>query len=442
MNSPFASALENATGAPSGTLALLVLGPPGVRYDPPESARHVLVVVAVPDLTRARPWNTVVLPLDDVPRQYEALERRSDRTLRSGTVRLRQLLDGPFVQQHTGDLPDRPEMRAGNMGALAPLFYLAPQGDGRGWHTYSQVRRAPGGLLFVATGGPAGTGEPAAVNGARTGTEVGLPVGRSSARWCVEAARRHRVHALALNNHQCCFQTHRPDQEIEHKFTLPDDVDPWRLANELLAAVCGGLLPGWIGEYRNEFEQWVFDNHLFAIDTPAVERGYVSFIPAADGRWIVKRKWFDRDGPVRREQRWRGVDLPDGVDLAGEVTARFGVTPEWGGSFRRVRYDVNVESLRTGHGYAVMFDRCTLPTDPSSMSGAEVVLVQCEVEYLRSRTVLPVDEEMLMGEFAWLVDAVRRWLGAQGVRTVEDHRSKLTFLRARRGGAQATGTPC
>ncbi len=146
--------------------------------------------------------------------------------------------------------------------------------------------------------------------------------------------------------------------------------------------------------------------------------------------------------PVRREQRWRDIDLPDGVDLAVEVAGRFGMTPEWGGSFRRVRYDVNVESLRTGHGYAVMFDRCTLPASSEAESGDGAVLVQCEVEYLRSRTVLPVDEDMLMDEFAWLVGQVRRWLDDQSIDTVEDHQSKLTFLRARHGGAEKEGASC
>jgi len=174
-----------------------------------------------------------------------------------------------------------------------------------------------------------------------------------------------------------------------------------------------------------------FDNYLCEITEPEQECGYISFIPAADGSWIVKRKWFDRDAPIRRERRWRGVTLPARPDFAEEIRKRFSVSPAWGAPFRRVRYDINLESLVTGHGYSVMFDRCTTPLAPSA------AVVQCEVEYLRSRTLLPVDDAKLMNEFGWLIRATRESLEARRVEAIEDHLSKLSFLRNAVGRGRA-----
>ena len=53
--------------------------------------------------------------------------------------------------------------------------------------------------------------------------------------------------------------------------------------------------------------------------------------------------------------------------------------------FQRVRYDVQCESMRTGHVYGIFFDRCSLLAAP------EVVLSQCELEYRRSRSILDHD---------------------------------------------------
>jgi len=301
----------------------------------------------------------------------------------------------------------------------APLFYLARVHDG--WRPYTQVLYTPAELLFMFLGDEVLTGDPLDETTARA--------------WFSQLSERHRRYSAQLNNHQRFFAVHRPDEEIEHKFTLAAELDIWSLATRLLAAVTAGNLPGWIGEYRNEFEQWDFFNHLYEIAEPAAERGYVSFIPAVDGSWIIKRKWFAQDQPIRREQRDRGVVLPADADLEGEITARFGITPAWGVSFRRVRFDINVESLRTGHGYSVMFDRCTTMTGPSA------VLQQCEVEYLRSRTLRRIDDAELLAEFGLLCDWVRDWLHDQRVDVVEDHLSKLSFLRRTTNHAEASAGP-
>jgi hypothetical protein len=49
--------------------------------------------------------------------------------------------------------------------------------------------------------------------------------------------------------------------------------------------------------------------------------------------------------------------------------------------YRRVRYNVMLESLVTGHVFSIMYDRCTAAERGVSP------LEQAEVEYVRSRTL-------------------------------------------------------
>jgi hypothetical protein len=298
--------------------------------------------------------------------------------------------------------------------ALVPLFLLVPDGDR--WWAYTQLLYSVSGVVFCRLGGPA---------------LCGTPDGGTIRAWLEDLVARRHEHAARLNNHQCWSVKHRDGEEIEYKFTLPPDSDVWDLAAGTLENLRADPWDGWIFEHRNDFEQWDFNNHLYEIAEPEPERGYISFIPAVDGSWIIKRKWFDRDAPIRRERRWRGVALPTRPCFEDEIRRRFNVFPAWGAPFRRVRYDVNLESLVTGHGYSIMFDRCTTPLAPSA------ALVQCEVEYLRSRTLLPVDGAELMNEFTWLVGATRESLAARRVAASEDHLSKLSFLRSAAGRGDA-----
>ncbi|WP_406498319.1 hypothetical protein OG936_27830 [Streptomyces sp. NBC_00846] len=69
--------------------------------------------------------------------------------------------------------------------------------------------------------------------------------------------------------------------------------------------------------------------------------------------------------------------------------------------FQRVRYDVQCESMRTGHVYGIFFDRCSLLTAP------EVLLSQCELEYRRSRSVLDHDADEVLREMERIDDWLR-----------------------------------
>ena len=182
-----------------------------------------------------------------------------------------------------------------------------------------------------------------------------------------------------------------------------------------------GGLDGYLVEYRDEFQAWDYLNHLFEVAAPEADRGYVSFIPAADGSYLVKRKWYGQDALARRERITKGVSLSGSLEryVAEELRLNARRLP----SFRRVRYDVNFESLATGHVYGVFFDRCWLRDRP------DVVLSQCELEYLRSRTVLPPDEAAVLVELDEIARWLERFLRAQGLPAERGFYSKLSFLR-------------
>jgi hypothetical protein len=77
-----------------------------------------------------------------------------------------------------------------------------------------------------------------------------------------------------------------------------------------------------------------------------------------------------------------GDRVVDAVDDGGElilgradggvgdevVRDRFAVEPAWSATYRRLRYNVMLESLDTGHIFSIMFDRCVatdLPIGPA-----------------------------------------------------------------------------
>ncbi|WP_405393406.1 hypothetical protein OG596_02715 [Streptomyces sp. NBC_01102] len=83
---------------------------------------------------------------------------------------------------------------------------------------------------------------------------------------------------------------------------------------------------------------------------------------------------------ARREELTPGIDIrPDRFEayLRDELGLQVTALP----AFERVRYDIPCESMRTGHIYGIFFDGCSLLAAPD-------VLSQCELEYLRSRSVL------------------------------------------------------
>jgi hypothetical protein len=137
---------------------------------------------------------------------------------------------------------------------------------------------------------------------------------------------------------------------------------------------------------------------------------------------VLKRKWFAEDTFARREQISTDIEIsPDsfGEYLRSELGLQVQALPP----FRRVRYDIQCESMRTGHVFGFFFDRCSLLAAP------DVVLSQCEMEYRRSRSLLDHDEEAMLREMERIDRWLLSYLAARGLAKERTFYSKLSFLR-------------
>ncbi|MFJ8752181.1 hypothetical protein ACIREO_23035 [Streptomyces sp. NPDC102441] len=300
---------------------------------------------------------------------------------------------------------------------LVPLCYLSghPQG---GYHAYAQIRFYADDACFLrTTREPVGEGPVEALG------------------WLQPMLAAHAASALRLNNHLRYFRTHFAGTELEYKYNLEPAPDIWAVSMELLKALRHGELADCRPEYREEFQIHCFDNHMFDVMGPDLERGYASFIPTVDGTHVLKRKWFTEDAFARREQLFTGLDLSParfGEYLREELGLDVRALPP----FRRVRYDIQCESMRTGDVFGIFFDRCSLLAAP------DVVLSQCEMEYRRSRSLLDHDEEDVLREMkrvdAWLLN----YLSRHGLATARTFYSKRTFLRDAVAGRPELAPDC
>ncbi len=291
--------------------------------------------------------------------------------------------------------------------AVAPLFILGRAGDTIILH--AQVRLGDRDALFVR----AGTTHVA-------GQQINLPALLSEA---ISHAERHREF---LNNHQCCYTRFWPGDEIEHKITLTAPVDIHDITVDLRNLVGSSRMPDYIWDYRDDYQMWDFDNHMFAIAEPVSDAGYISFIPDSAGTVIVKRKWFVRDMVRRRETRWRNVAIPatqTGFDTYLRTQAK--VNASYVGSFRRTRFDTTCEATRTGNIYGLMVDWCRPLHDLQNKH-----LYQVEIEYLHSRTLKPTSADAVDEELRFLVGVVQRYLQGRNIPHVTGGESKLTYLRS------------
>ncbi|MGH3849876.1 MAG: hypothetical protein ACRDRT_09265, partial [Pseudonocardiaceae bacterium] len=224
--------------------------------------------------------------------------------------------------------------------AVAPLFILGRAGGTIILH--AQVRLGDHDALFVRAG---------------TTQVTGKQINPSAL--LSEAISNTEHHREFLNNHQCCYTKFWPGDEIEHKITLTAPVDIHSITVDLRNLVGSSQMPDYIWDYRDDYQMWDFDNHMFAITEPVSDAGYISFIPDSAGTVIVKRKWFTRDTIRRRETRWRNVAIPatrTGFDTYLRTEAK--ANANYVGSFRRTRFDTTCEATHTGNIYGLMVDWC------------------------------------------------------------------------------------
>ena len=219
------------------------------------------------------------------------------------------------------------------------------------------------------------------------------------------------------------YVTYEPGIEIEQKIDLDDDVSIWALTKDLWAAVENGEFPGFITDPGYELTRWHFVQHNFEVLAPAGEIGYIAFQENPGGRYQLKQKKFPADA-LRREETFRkGVVVPDGRFedyLAREYPAlEFRRLP----GFMRSRFDVNVQSVVTGHYFGIEVDEVTVlaPRSPR--------LRQVEMEYLETRWHAGMDPASIDTDLERLTCLVEAQLAKHGISGRRSLYSKLSFLR-------------
>ncbi|MDM4721524.1 hypothetical protein QTQ03_18700 [Micromonospora sp. WMMA1363] len=391
------------SGAAPGRTASLVLG--GLHLlngTAPLTGSDPVVLVPLPAPVESDfPSNTIVLrwdtigPVDLLSRTVDGSRTGSAKA--DGTQLFPGMLPGAAVRAAVAEV-------SGTGGPLVPLFYVTVDGDRA--HVYSQIRFLAEDACFIRITPDAVAADVAALG------------------WLADAVRLHAEQFLFLNNHQRYYRKCFSGKELEYKYTLRPPVDSWTLTVELYERLRAGSLPDYVMEYRDEFQAWDYLNHLFEVTGPTeAERGYASFIPTTDGKHLVKRKWYAEDTFERRETHTYGLDLADDGGFERYVREELKVTAVRLPSFRRVRYDVNFESVRTGHVYGIFFDHCSL------VDARTVTLNQCELEYLRSRTAIEPNEAEVLAEIAEIAEWLESFLRAHDLNAERGFYSKRTFLK-------------
>jgi hypothetical protein len=173
-------------------------------------------------------------------------------------------------------------------------------------------------------------------------------------------------------------------------------------------------------QFLDNFDKWEFNNFLYEVTSPEEFRGYISFIECPDNKYFLKQKLFSKDQLSRIEKRTYNVTIKSDFELY--LANQF---PNYKFSklspFRRKRYDANIESLDTGNLYSIMFDRCVLMDRP------EIQLVQCEIEYLKTRSAQPTRK--VLSELELVYKYVRGELAKLGIPATPTFYSKLSFLK-------------
>jgi hypothetical protein len=286
--------------------------------------------------------------------------------------------------------------------SLAPLAIARTHRDGGSSRAevLACTRMRAGGALFTRV--------------ARTGYD-GTPEGLVAV--ALASLSDHHPHVLT-ETQSCTGLT--PDIEIETKLALSGRLSPWALATRLSQLVGTDVLPGFIPDLGNEVQRWQTYQRTWEVLAPADEVGYLALATYGAGDHVVKRKRFKEDG-LRREETFRfGLDVPaEGVDeyvrgLYPDLELR--TLP----AHRRSKFDVNVESTRTGHFYGIEIDEVTLENSPVRMS-------QLEIEYHRSRIHEGLDASFIEPELMRLTEFVRRAVSNLGERPVPTFYSKLSF---------------
>ena len=345
-----------------------------------------------------RDGSTVWLTYDDV------VASRIQEWSRDGELRTEYSVDP--VRALATSLPfDRREglLVVGDeaLGRLVPTFLVTSDADESLAHVYVCSRVRESGMLFSRIW---------------SGEAAGFGIVPLVSRACDEQPQL--LWRFTDEATQCI--RYDDEYEIEVKFTVLDETQPWTVADALARAVQSRQLDGFIPDLGNEMQRWTYGQYTFEVLSPPERRGYIAFITTHDGTFAVKFKFFEKDG-LRRYERIVDDARLEPSDFRSYISAAIGDAELRELPYlTRTRFDVNVESAVAGHFYGLEMDE---------VHSAGHVMRQLEIEYHRSRACYGVDSGMIEPELFRLADQVDALFTAWGIRSERGYLSKLSFLR-------------
>ena len=230
-----------------------------------------------------------------------------------------------------------------------------------------------------------------------------------------EALKMHAQEHVFLDNYQCYYRKMRLGTEIEYKYNILSDTDPWIIANDFFTDLNEGNIPDYVCEYGDVLQKWDYMNYMFFVYGEG--EGYISVIPQTNGKYLLKRKIYKEDSLERIELHYKD-EVIEG-SFKEHLEKKFNVTCAELPPFRTIRYDIDMENVKTGNIFGVFFDYISIEGKPN-------ILKQCEIEYLRTRSLKENDE--YPREQLELKEFVTNYMKNHGVDFEETFYSKLSFL--------------
>lgn len=281
---------------------------------------------------------------------------------------------------------------------IIPLFFLEKKYDT--YYVYSQLRFCEEDIIYIKT------------------KEIPISEIIDIQDLINKAIKIHAENFVFLGNHQCYYRKMDSKKENEYKFNILDKSDPWIMINDLIHDVNNHKLADYIFEYKDGFQKWDYMNYMFQINDNDKERGYISFIPQTNGTYLIKRKIYLKDQLSRTEIHYKNVTID--IPLHQYIEEHFNLHDyiEFP-PFRRVRYDINIENCKTGNVHGIFFDYITVENHNE-------VLKQCEIEYLRTRSLF--DNEAYLDELKILQKYMVSFFKNRDISFDETFFSKLSFM--------------
>ena len=391
----------------------LVLGNINVINNIIKNCEEQKYIILESNLNFSPGYNTIYLKEEHLyaNANYFVVNGREE-TFETGTISYQEIFNGlevsrQFISKSKECLG---EEFARSLIGCVPLFYVNINTDKKNNNIieyYSQLRYSETDIIFMKTGEHDDKIE---LNS--TGVEFDF---NDLLHKLVE---KHRENAVFLGNHQCYYRKENSSKEIEYKFNILSDTNIWHNIVEMYNRFKSYKFKDFILEYKDEIQKWDYMNYMFEVLEPEEERGYISFIPQTNGKELIKRKIYSEDQLSRTEMHFKDnvVDSP----RSDFLSKKFGVKAFEFQPFRRVRYDINIESLKSGNVHGIFLDYITV-------AGSDKKLIQCEIEYLRTRSLYGNDA--YMEELNLLKEYVIDYFKENNIDYIETFYSKLSFMK-------------